>query len=249
MCGRFVVASSPTLLAERFHVDDVNADGHTPDYNVAPRENVLAVRERDSGDATRRVLSRLRWGLVPPGAKDPSVGDRMINARAETLATRHRRAFAKRRCIVPADGFYEWRRLEPAPPSSRPQKEPVFIHRRDGEPLAFAGLWSVWRVPDELAGAVGDEDGWLRSCAIVTTGANRLVAPIHDRMPVLLPEEAWGAWLAPRPADEDRLEALERLLVPAPDDGLEAYTVSSRVNRVVDKDADLVRPVDPMAVP
>jgi putative SOS response-associated peptidase YedK len=251
MCGRFVVASSPTLLAERFHVDDVAVDARPPDYNVAPRSEVVVVRERADGDTTRRVLSPLRWGLVPAWAKDVSIGDRMINARAETVATKpgYRRSFARRRCIIPADGFYEWRRVGAAPGSSRRVAEPTFIHRRDGEPLAFAGLWAVWPVPDALASTIGGDDGWLRSCAIVTTRANALVAPIHDRMPVLLPETAWDAWLAPPPAGEHDLPTLARLLVPAPVEGLEAYRVSTRVNRVDENDPDLVRPIDPLTVP
>jgi len=252
MCGRFVAASSPTLLAEHFHVDEVVDDDRGADYNVAPRTPVLAIRDRsDEGHATR-VLSRLRWGLVPSWAKDPSIGDRMINARAETVANKsaYKRSFAKRRCIIPADGFYEWRRLEPRAGTKRPVKEPTFIHRRDGEPLAFAGLWSVWKVPDELAGTLGDEDGWLRTCAIVTTRANPLLRPIHDRMPVVLPETAWDQWLDPN-ADPDPadLETLSGLLVPAPDDWFEAYAVSSRVNRVVDHDADLARRVEGLALP
>jgi putative SOS response-associated peptidase YedK len=245
MCGRFVAASSPTLLAERFHVDDVVDDGSPPDYNVAPRANVLVVRDRADGESTRRVLSRVRWGLVPSWAPDPSVGDRMINARAETVASKpaYRHALEHRRCLIPADGFYEWRPLEPAPGSKRVRKEPTFVHRRDGEPMAFAGLWAVWKVPDELAGTIGSDDGWLRSCAIVTTRANALLAPIHDRMPVLLPETAWDVWLAPRDRADD-VPTLTSLLVPAPDDELATYVVSDRVNRADNNDADLVRPVD-----
>ena len=252
MCGRFVAASSPTLLAEHFHVDEVVDDDRGPDYNVAPRSPVLVIRDRADEERSARVLSRLRWGLVPSWAKDPSIGDRMINARAETVATKpaYKRAFAKRRCIIPADGFYEWRRLEPRPGTTRAVKEPTFIHRRDGEPLAFAGLWSVWKVPEELAGTVGDDDGWLRTCAIVTTQANPLLRPIHDRMPVVLPETAWDRWLDPRadPAAED-LAGLARLLAPAPDEWFEAYAVSSRVNRVVDHGPELVRRVEGLALP
>ena len=252
MCGRFVAASSPSLLAEHFHVDEVVDDDRGADYNVAPRTPVLVIRDRADDDHTARVLSRLRWGLVPSWAKDPSIGDRMINARAETVATKpaYKRSFAKRRCIIPADGFYEWRRLAPRPGTTRAVKEPTFIHRRDGEPLAFAGLWSVWKVPDELAGTIGDDDGWLRSCAIVTTEANQLLRLIHDRMPVVLPEAAWDRWLDPTAdPDAEDLDALGRLLAPAPDDWFEAYAVSSRVNRVVDHDASLVRPVEGLTLP
>jgi putative SOS response-associated peptidase YedK len=252
MCGRFVAASSPTLLAERFHVDEQRGTDGDADYNVAPRTDVLVVRDRPGDDTTTRVLSRLRWGLVPTWAKDPSIGDRLINARAETVATKpaYRRSFTKRRCIIPADGFYEWRRLPAVPGSSARPKEPTFVRRRDGEPLAFAGLWSVWKVPEPLAATIGDDDGWLRSCTIVTTHANELLAPIHDRMPVVLPEAAWDRWLDPRPelttADVDALTAL---LVPAPDDWFEAYTVSPRVNQAIDHDAGLVQPVGDSALP
>jgi putative SOS response-associated peptidase YedK len=252
MCGRFVAASSPALLAERFHVDEERAADGDPDYNVAPRTNVIVVRDRPGDETTTRVLSRLRWGLVPSWAKDPAIGDRMINARAETVASKpaYRRSFTKRRCIVPADGFYEWRRLPAEPGSSAQRKEPLFIHRRDGEPLAFAGLWSVWKVPEHLAGTIGDEDGWLRSCAIVTTRANRLLAPIHDRMPVVLAEAAWDHWLDPGPElTAAQLGELADLLVPAPDDCFEAYPVSPRVNRVVDHDSGLVRPVGDAVFP
>src|SRR5262249_20295282 len=155
-------ASSPALIADRFAVDEVDATvapDPEPDYNVSPRRNVLAVRARaqDEGEdgEPERVLSRLRWGLVPSWAKELKVGDRMINARAETVASKpaYRRAFANKRCLIPADGFYEWK----APPATgegasgtaKPRKQPYFIHRKDGEPLAFAGLWEVWKVPDD----------------------------------------------------------------------------------------------------
>jgi putative SOS response-associated peptidase YedK len=252
MCGRFVAASSPTLLAERFHVDEQRAADGDADYNVAPRADILVVRDRRDTDTVTRVLSRLRWGLVPTWAKDPAMGDRMINARAETVVSKpaYRQSFVKRRCIIPADGFYEWRRLPADPGSSTGRKEPTFIRRRDGEPLAFAALWSVWKVPEPLAGTLGGDDGWLRSCAIVTTRANELLAPIHDRMPVVLPEAAWDRWLDPRPAPSAaELDGLTDLLVPAPDDWFEAYPVSPRVNQVVDHDADLVRPVGDTVLP
>lgn len=242
MCGRFVSASSPALLADRFAVDEVDAtvgEAPAPDYNVSPRRNVLVVREHEH----HRVLSRLRWGLVPAWAKDPAIGDKMINARAETVAEKpaYRRAFAKKRCIVPADGFYEWKR-GPAPAGgAKPVKQPYFIHRRDGEPLAFAGLWEVWKVPEELAPTLAGPDGWLRSCAIVTGPPNAVLAPIHDRMPVVLPESAWAEWLDPENHD---VEALSRLLVPAPAEWFEAYAVATTVNNARNNRADLVRPVD-----
>ena len=240
MCGRFVVASSPELLAERLAVDDVTVDDAEPQYNVAPRAQVMVVRERHD----RRVLSRVRWGLVPSWAKDPSVGDRMINARAEGIAEKpaYRRPFERKRCIIPADGFYEWNVVgPPTTPKGRPKKQPMFIHGRDGEPLAFAGQWDVGKVPEGAPTIEGvGEDGWLRSCAIVTTKANDLLEPIHDRMPVLLPEAAWDGWLDPENHD---VAALARLLVPAPDDLLELWPVSNAVNKADNDGPELVRPV------
>jgi putative SOS response-associated peptidase YedK len=240
MCGRFVTASSPALIAERFDVDDVTVTHIEPQYNIAPRAQVMVVRQRED----RRVLSQLRWGLVPSWAKDPSMGDRMINARAEGIAEKpaYRRPFAKKRCIIPADGFYEWKVIAPpTTPKGRPRKQPMFIHRRDGEPLAFAGLWDVWKVPDgaDVPDGVGD-DGWLRSCSIVTTRANGLLAPVHDRMPVLLPESAWARWLDPQEHDVD---TLAELLLPAPDDVLELWPVSPAVNKADNDGPELVDPV------
>jgi putative SOS response-associated peptidase YedK len=244
MCGRFVSASSPTLLAERFQVGKVSVDEYEPSYNVAPRALVMAVRQRND----ERVLSRLRWGLVPSWARDVSIGDRMINARAETVADKpaYKRPFAKKRCIIPADGFYEWKVVAPpTTPKGRPKKQPMFVHRRDGEPLAFAGLWDVWKVPEGIdptaIEGVG-EDGWLRSCVIVTTDANHLLEPIHDRMPVVLPESAWATWLDP--ANHD-VRGLAQLLVPAPDELLEVWPVSTAVNTADNDSPDLVRPVEP----
>src|SRR5687768_16521777 len=166
MCGRYVQASSPDLLADRFDVDEVRIEAHEPHYNVAPRAEVPAVRQRKGS----KVLSLLRWGLVPSWAKDPKMGDRLINARAESVDDKpaYRSAFAKRRCIIPADGFYEWQKLP-----GQKRKQPVFVHLRSGEPMAFACLWEIWKDP----AAEGDDEGWLRTCAIVTTDANELLAP------------------------------------------------------------------------
>ena len=252
MCGRFVTASSPALIADRFAVDEVDgtvAPDPEPDYNVSPRRNVLVVREQavpegEEGEP-KRVLSRLRWGLVPSWAKELKIGDRMINARAETVATKpaYRRAFAKKRCLIPADGFYEWKAGTASEGGKKPRKQPYFIHRRDGEPLAFAGLWEVWKVPEDRPESeqdVGGDDGWLRSCVIVTTSANELMAPIHNRMPVILPESAWEQWLDP---EEHDVEALAKLLVPADSALLEAYPVSTEVNNARNNGPQLARAV------
>jgi len=258
VCGRFVTASSPALIADRFAVDEVDttvAPDPEPDYNVSPRRNVLVVREqaREEGKP-QRVLSRLRWGLVPSWAKELKVGDRMINARAETVASKpaYRRAFANKRCLIPADGFYEWKAgagsgagsgAGGASGKARPKKQPYFIHRKDGEPLAFAGLWEVWKVPDDSPDdvkGVGGDDGWVRSCVIVTTTPNDLMAPIHNRMPVILPESAWEQWLDP---DEHDVDALAKLLVPAANELLEAYPVSTSVNNTRNNGPELARAV------
>ncbi len=234
MCGRYVQVSSPVLLAERFDVDEVVTAAHEPDYNVAPRAEVYGVVEREPG---ARVLESLRWGLVPSWADDLAIGDRMINARAETLAEKpaYTRAFERRRCILPADGFYEWKEL-PKQGGRKARKQPMFIHRRDGEPLAFAGLWETWRRP-------GDHEApWIVSCVIVTTRANDLLAPIHDRMPVVLPEEAWSTWLDPSRRDR---ATLEPLLVPAPSEWLEAFPVSTLVNKADNNGPELLAPVEP----
>jgi putative SOS response-associated peptidase YedK len=253
MCGRFVSVSSPQLLADHFGVRETALPEHDSDYNVTPRAQVLVVRERapradhDETDATR-VLSLVRWGLVPSWADDPKIGDRMINARAESVATKpaYRRAFTKRRCIVPADAFYEWKvgerpdRDHGASAGRRAPRQPYCVRRRDGEPLAFAGLWEIWRDP-----AVADADApdaWLRTCTVITTRANGVLAPIHDRMPVVLGEDDWNEWLDPA---NQELAALEGLLVPAPDEWVEAYPVSTRVNSPRNNDADLVAPADP----
>ncbi len=219
MCGRFVSVSSPQLLVDRFGVQESTVDQREPDYNVTPRALVPVVRDRPPRKGTEgpttRVLSLVRWGLVPSWADSPAIGDKLINARAETIAEKpaYQRAFRRRRCIVPADAFYEWR---PVKRSSvgHPPRQPYLARRRDGEPLAFAGLWEIWRDP-----AVDDPDApdaWLRSCVIVTTRANALLEPIHDRMPVVLDENVWDRWLDP---GTDDLAYLESLLAPRPTTG------------------------------
>ncbi|MFQ5556637.1 MAG: SOS response-associated peptidase, partial [Acidimicrobiales bacterium] len=175
------------------------------------------------------------WGLVPFWAEDPGVGSRMINARAETLAVKnaYKRPFARRRCIVPADGFYEWRKIE-----GRKRKQPMFISRVDGEPMAFAGLWEVWRDRDHV-----DDRGEpleLLSCTIITGEANETVAPVHDRMPVMLPPGAWSSWLD---HDNHDIETLGKLLVPVPAELIRVHPVSTEVNNVRNNGAHLTAPV------
>jgi putative SOS response-associated peptidase YedK len=208
MCGRFTSTSTVTELATGFAVDQVRTEELPLRYNAAPTQAVYAVAERrphEHSGRPSRQLGAFRWGLVPSWAKEPSVGARMINARAETVAAKaaYKEALVRRRCLVPADGFYEWQVREGG--DGRRHKVPHLIRHQDGSPLAFAGLWEVWR---------GDPSGEpLRSCVIITAAANELVAPLHDRMPVVLPSDAWDRWLD---RDYDELSALRPLLVPAP---------------------------------
>ena len=173
-------------------------------------------------------------------AKSHAIGDRQINARAESIAERpsYRRAFARRRCIIPADAFYEWKAGPAVAGRTRAPRVPYAVRRRDGEPLALAGLWEIWRDPE--IDDDDDPDAWLRTCVIVTTRANDVLAPIHERMPVVLPEADWDTWLDPRCGATERLHAMLR---PPPDDWLDVYEVSPRVNRPENNDAALLDPV------
>ena len=236
MCGRYVAVSSPTILAERFGVDEVRVEVTEPSYNVTPRADVPAIAQgRANGP---RVLDLVRWGLVPSWAESLSIGDRQINARAERIRTAnaYKRAFARRRCIIPADGFYEWQTIpaDDGPSAKKKIKQPWFFRRRDGEPLAFAGVWEIWH-----DSAQGDDAPRFRTCAIITTRANEVVAPVHDRMPVMLPESAWAEWLDRENHDVD---ALQRLLVPAAVDELEAWPVTTLVNKPENNGPELVEP-------
>jgi len=244
MCGRFVSVSTPQALVEAFGVEESAVEEHEPDYNVTPRAMVPIVRDRAGSPRhpgpTTRVLSLVRWGLVPSWADDPSIGDRLINARADSVVDKpaFKRAFARRRCIVPADAFYEWTEA-PRVRGRRSTRQPFVVRRRDAAPLAFAGLWEIWR--DD---AIEDPDApgaWLRSCTIVTTGANEVVAPIHDRMPVVLAERDWDTWLDPENHD---VGTLIDLLVPPPAEWFEVHPVSMRVNSPDNNDPELLDPVD-----
>ena len=231
MCGRFVSSSTPEEIGQYFDAEVVEEAALAPSWNVAPTDDVHVVLE-DGG--ARRVAPH-HWGLVPFWAKAPSIGSKMINARSEGLAEKgaFKHAFRKRRCIIPVDGFYEWQKVP-----GQKAKQPYFIARTDGEPLAFAGLWEEWRDPAH------DGGGRLRSTTIITTAANETMAPIHDRMPVILPPAAWAAWLDPVQAD---LEVLGRLLVPAPAHLLTLRPVSTEVNNVRNDGAHLVEEVVPAA--
>ncbi|MEZ5381160.1 MAG: SOS response-associated peptidase [Microthrixaceae bacterium] len=246
MCGRFVSTTPPDELASYFQVDvngveapgaeEAEPDGGTPGrYNVAPTAEVFVVYE----DGDLRRLDGFHWGLVPSWAKDLKIGNRMINARAETVAEKpaFRRAFAKRRCIVPADGFYEWTK-EPDPANPKKQrKQPHFIHRPDGEPYAFAGLWERWR--GDLNGDGTDTE--VRSTTIITTEANEPMSELHDRMPVMLAPDAWDSWLDPTNVDTD---TLGQLLVPAPPQLITHHPVTVEVNNARNQGARLIEPVE-----
>lgn len=196
-----------------------------PRYNVAPTQPIEVVLQRDDG----RFLELHRWGLVPAWAKSLAVGNRMINARAETLATSSafRASFLRRRCVIPADGFYEWRR-------ESGRKQPFLIHAPDDRPLAFAGLWAPWKDPTS-----GE---WVLSAAVVTTTANETVAQLHDRMPVILAPDAWRLWSDPEIRDEDLLADLLR---PAADDLLQLVPVSPLVNNANNEGPELLLPPSP----
>ena len=221
---RFSIIADVGELARRFGFDGIGLSLEPP-YNIAPTQQALTVLEGGEG----RQPALVRWGLIPSWARDPSIGARMINARAETIAEKpsFRTALRRRRCLVLADGFYEWQKV----PGSR-GKRPMRIVMRTGEPFAFAGLWEAGRDP---AGQV------IPSCTIITTGANELLAPIHHRMPVILPREAESLWLDTT-VDDPGL--LEQMLGPYDADQMDAYEVSTLVNSAANNTPQVVEPVE-----
>ncbi len=225
MCGRFIQTADPEkirAILPDIQVDDAAADGFRPRYNIAPTQDVLTVL-----NTPPPRLTTTRWGLIPPWAKDAGIGNRMINARAETLESKpsYRDPFRKRRCIIFADGFYEWK-------GTGKTRIPYLIRFKSGEPFAMAGLWDRWR--DTRTG----HD--LLSSTIVTTAANALIAGIHDRMPVILEPGACGLWLSPAPAPGTELAACLR---PFDDARMEAYEVSRLVNNPSNESSECIRPV------
>ncbi len=247
MCGRYAASRKPEDLVEEFEVERVEVEQPlAPDWNVAPTKEVYAVLTRAHRDEAQphRTLRVLRWGLVPSWAKDPSIGNRMINARLETAADKpaFRRAFATRRCLVPADGFYEWYTPEHAP-GEKVRKQPFFIRRTDGHSLALAGLYEFWRRP---GADPEDPDSWLTTMALLTTTASDDTGRIHDRAPLLLEPDAWEAWLDPARTDPAEVRDL---LVPAAPGRLEAYPVSTQVNNVRSNGPQLVDPLPPQEEP
>lgn len=241
MCGRYAASRSPDDLVVEFETVPVEGQPPLPaDYNVAPTKDVYVVRQKRERDAegaptggSHRELRAVRWGLVPSWAKDPSVGNRMLNARVESLSDKpaFKRAAAARRCLVPADGWYEWaKRLD------APTKQPYFITPRDGSVLALAGLWEVW----------GRGEDRLYTCTIVTAPAVGPLTEIHERMPLVLPRDRWAAWLDP--ARED-VTALADPTPPELVEALELRPVSTAVNSVANNGAQLVARADSVSEP
>ncbi len=221
MCGRFTLTKPIPWLAEILDVKNPESVGSVPPrYNVAPGTEVLIVRAKEATDTNARELALARWGLVPFWAKDPDFGAKTINARSETAAQKpaFRAAFRYRRCLIPADGFYEWA-------GSRRKKQPFFIHLEERKPFAFAGLWESW---------TGADGSILETCTILTTDANEKLAELHHRMPVILPEVSYADWLNP---GENRSKNLQPLLKPYPSEAFAYYPVSERVNSPRNDDA------------
>jgi len=261
MCGRYASARRRIELLEEFRIErDRVSEPLAPDYNVAPTKRVYAVVTRDAPPSEEaeaaaagapdppsgvaRELRVVRWGLVPFWAKDPKIGSRMINARAETVASKpaFRHAFKRRRCLLPADGYYEWQRpdgsSDDAPGSKAGVKQPYFITRGDGGPLAFAGLYELWRdaeLPDD------HERAWLWTTTIITTSAPDDLGRIHDRMPMVIEPDRWADWLDPAAADPADLAAL---LAPAASSGLVSYPVSTAVNSVRNNGPELIERIE-----
>jgi len=223
MCGRFTLRAAASVIAEHFAVFEMPP--FAPRFNIAPSQPVLVVRLRPQNEARlRRELVTLRWGLVPGWAKDPAIGQRLINARAETVARQpaFRAAFRTRRCLVVAAGFYEWERVAR-------KRQVHFYHLHDDGPFAFAGLWEAWEGADHSA---------LETCTILTTDANATVRPVHDRMPVILAPGSYESWLDPATTASD----LIAMLHPCPDDALAATAVGSHVNNPRHEGPECIEP-------
>jgi putative SOS response-associated peptidase YedK len=218
MCGRYMLTTPVDALRQLFLFTE--RPNLAPRYNIAPTQEVPIVRR--SRDGAVRELITVRWGLVPYWADDPKIGNRLINARCESVARTpaFREAYQRRRCLIPADGFFEWQKVGRA-------KQPLLVRRKDQAPFAFAGLWERWRQP---GGAV------LRSCTIITCPPNELVAPVHDRMPVILASADFERWLDPQAGGRE-------LLAPCPAEWLEALPVSRRVNSVENDDPERITPL------
>ncbi len=247
MCGRYASSRQPEDLVEEFEIATSEVPRIEPDYNVAPTKEVYAVVERPPrssvdapGDSEpERQLRVLNWGLVPFWAKDRAIGSRMINARMETVAEKpaYRRAFEKRRAILPADGYYEWYPTENLTTSGKPRKQPYFIRPKDGGLLAMAGLYEIWRDPEK---AEDDPLRFVWTCTVLTTSAEDSLGHIHDRMPLMLTPDRYAEWLDPGEHSKDHLLGL---LEPAAPGRLEAFPVSTLVSNVKNNGPELVEPL------
>jgi putative SOS response-associated peptidase YedK len=228
MCGRFVLAKHAGDYAGHFGVTAIRTDDLEPNWNVAPTDPIYAVAEHEH----ERRLGTFRWGLLPFWAKDRKMAARNINARMETIATKpsFKESFLKRRCIIPADGFYEWERRQKG-------KLPHFIYAADRSPLALAGIWSAWRDP-----TTGER---VTTCSIITGPPSQLVSPLHDRMPVILPPDTWDRWLDRGLHDP---EVLEAVLTRGRETALGEHPVSTLVNKVQNNFPECIVPLDTGAV-
>ncbi|MER6983639.1 SOS response-associated peptidase [Streptomyces carpinensis] len=247
MCGRYVSTRSPEDLVRHFRVTEWRPEeALEPSWNVAPTDQVWAVLERtpreDRDEASaRRELRVLRWGLVPSWAKDLRIGARLINARVETVHEKpaFRRAFVKRRCLLPADGFYEWQKAGPED-TGRTRKQPYFIHPEDGRVMALAGLYEYWRDPEVARD--DDPSAWVTTCTVLTTEATDAAGRVHPRMPLALTPDHYDAWLDPRHQDPG---GLRELLSPPAGGHLDARPVSTAVNDVRNNGPDLLEATTP----
>ena len=221
MCGRFEIHSAIEMITEIFGIDEWEIE-YSPNYNVAPSQDILIV----VNDGKRRLI-RSRWGLVPPWSKDLSTGYKMINARAESLAEKRsfKTAFEKQRCLVVADGFYEWRKEGTG-------KKPFYIRLKSGKPFGFAGLYNVWKSPE------GEQ---ITTSTIITTDANELVRPIHNRMPVITSPDRYGLWLDPSVHEKDLLMPV---LTPVASEEMEMYRVTPKMNSVKYNDPENVKAIE-----
>ncbi len=224
MCGRFALNATPAEIIRHFGVDAVPE--LAPRYNIAPMQPILIIRHPWQQPEARLEAVQVRWGLLPSWAKDESMADKLINARAESVAEKpaFRSAFRRMRCLIPADGFYEWE----ATPSG---KQPWFLHLKSQELLAFVGLWEHWKSPD------GTE---LQTATIITTDANEVARPVHERMPVILQPADYAAWLG----TQSTLEDLKALLKPLPAELMERYRVSRRMSNARNEGAECIKPID-----
>jgi putative SOS response-associated peptidase YedK len=243
MCGRYASSRRPDDLIEEFDVVESRVPQALElDFNVAPTKDVYAVVERppsrESDEPAQRQLRVLRWGLVPSWAKDASIGNRMINARMETVAEKpaYKRAFARRRCLLPADGYFEWYATSETTATGKPRKQPFFIRPRDHGTLAMAGLYEIWRDP---AKAEDDSSRFLWTATVITTAAEDELGRIHDRMPLMVDRDRWDSWLDPTVERGDLLD----LLTPAAPGLLEAYPVSTLVSNVRNNGPELIEPL------